>query len=273
MLRTGASGLAFATRCLLSIGAMGPLLMQPAWGQSARDATAAVRGVLRNGRVENWLVFTRSTEEGTTWQYWPRFYIPVDLSGGWRFTQRIDLPVAYTNEPGPQNSAGNWTLGLNDWFIEEIFSTPKVVGNAALLVTMRVVFPTGGLGPFGTGQYEVAPAIGVNYSTRGHSVTISPLARYFIGFAPSDPQVATVRTLDLFPMVTVALGSGWSLSLYSENPIAYDAVTGKWFIPFDALLLKRLDRNLDITVGGAYGFVRDDPQYLYLINASLALHF
>jgi hypothetical protein len=132
---------------------------------------------------------------------------------------------------------------------------------------------TGGLEPFGNSQYEWAPAIGVTYSTPERAVTISPLARYFMSYHASEAAASEVRTLMLFPMVTVGLKDGWSLSFYGENPIVYNAVTSKWFVPIDVLLLKRVSKSLDFTVGGAYGILKDDPQYQYIINASIAFHF
>ena len=44
-------------------------------------------------------------------------------------------------------------------------------------------------------------------------------------------------------------------------------------MPIDVLLLKRVSKSLDFTVGGAYGLVKDDSQYRYIINASVAIHF
>ena len=44
-------------------------------------------------------------------------------------------------------------------------------------------------------------------------------------------------------------------------------------MPIDVLLLKRVSKNLDFTFGGAYGLVRDAPQYKYIINVSVAYCF
>ena len=139
--------------------------------------------------------------------------------------------------------------------------------------SVRFVFPTGGLAPFGNGQYEVAPALGMLYSIPEHALTIGPVARYFMSYHATEGATGKVRTLDLYPIVTFGLKEGWSLSLYSENPIIYNDVTNKWFVPIDVLLHKRVSKSLDLTFGGAYGLVKDVPQYQYIINGSIALYF
>ena len=41
----------------------------------------------------------------------------------------------------------------------------------------------------------------------------------------------------------------------------------------DVLLLKRVGKSVDFTLGGAYGLVKYAPQYKYIINGSIAIHF
>jgi hypothetical protein len=55
------------------------------------------------------------------------------------FMQRIDLPVAYTDSVGAAKSHGEWKSGINDWFIEEIFTTPDVAKNTTLSASVRFV--------------------------------------------------------------------------------------------------------------------------------------
>jgi hypothetical protein len=260
----------------ISLGApFGPFLAKPVHAQSARDAPVAreVPTAAPTSRMENWLIYYNYIDGSEQAQYWPRFYIPFNLPRGWTFTQRIDLPVAYTNSVGPENPTGEWKSGINDWFVEEIFTTPEVAKNTTLAASVRFVFPTGGLGPFGNGQYEWAPGIGLSYSDPERVVTISPFVRYFMSYYSNDESAGKVRTLDLFPTITLGLKDGWSVSFYSENPIAYNDVTNKWFVPIDVLLLKRVSKNIDFTIGGAYGLIKDAPNYQYIINASLAVYF
>jgi hypothetical protein len=222
---------------------------------------------------ENWLVFTRYTNDSGQWQYWPRFYIPFNLPRGWTFTQRIDLPVAYTDVVGPANPGGAWKSGIGDWFIEEYFTTPEVAKNTTVTASVRFVFPTGGSAPFGSSQYQWAPGIGMNYAIPEHGVTIGPYARYFISYHATREGAARVRTLDLFPTVTFGFKDAWALSFYSENPVVYNDAINKWFVPIDVLLTKRVNKSFGFGVGGAYGLVKDDPRYQYVINGRVTFYF
>ncbi len=139
--------------------------------------------------------------------------------------------------------------------------------------SVRFVFPTGGGSPFGSDQYQWAPGVGATYVIPEHRITISPFARYFMSFHATEPGAAKVRKLDLFPTVTFGLADDWSLAFYPENPISYNDVTNKWFVPIDAMLIKRLSKTVEFGFGGAYGLVKDDPQYQYIINGRLTFYF
>jgi len=65
----------------------------------------------------------------------------------------------------------------------------------------------------------------------------------------------------------------WSLALYPENPISYNAATGKWFVPIDAMLVYRISQRVEWGIGGAYAVVRDDSDYKYIVNTRISLYF
>jgi len=224
-------------------------------------------------RFDNWLYFQENTDDSERWQYRPRFFIPFSLPGGWTFTQRADLPVYYTDKVGPENPGGGWESGIGDWFIEEIFATPELAKNFRMSASVRFVFPTGGGSPFGADQYQWAPGVGATYAIPEKKITISPFARYFMSFHATEPGAAKIRKLDLFPTVTFGLPDDWSLAFYPENPITYNDQTNKWFVPIDAMLIKRLSKTVEFGFGGAYGLVKDDPQYQYIINGRLTFYF
>src|SRR5262245_58382316 len=98
-------------------------------------------------RFDNWLYYQRNTDDSTRWQYRPRLYAPFDIGGGWTFTQRVDLPMYYTDRQGPENTSGGWKAGIGDWYVEEGLTTPELTKNLRGNLGVRFVFPTGGLSP------------------------------------------------------------------------------------------------------------------------------
>ncbi len=99
------------------------------------------------------------------------------------------------------------------------------------------MWPTGGQSPFGSEQYQWAPALYLNYHVPdlGYGVTFHPLARYFMSYHASYAGAAMVRKLDLYPTVTLALPAKWFIALYPEYPIEYNQLTRQWFVPFESL--------------------------------------
>jgi hypothetical protein len=151
-------------------------------------AAAAPAQELGTIRFDNWLYFQENPNHTGQWQYRPRFYIPVNLPKGWLFTQRIDLPILYTDRVGPDNPTGEWKSGIGDWFIESGFTTPEVARNLKLYGSVRFVFPTGGEAPFSASQYQWAPAVSAIYGIPDHKITLSPLVRYFSGFGATSSR-------------------------------------------------------------------------------------
>jgi hypothetical protein len=233
-------------------------------------ATAQQLGTVR---FDNWLSFQRNADQSGQWLYQPRFYIPFELSRGWTFTQRIDLPLSYTDEVGTDNPGGGWKGGIGDWFIEEILTSPELAPNFRMWASVRLVFPTGGASPFGAGQYQWAPALSVDYAMPEHGITFSPVARYFMSYHATEPGAGRIRRLDLYPIVTFVLPDSWSLVTYPENGISYNAETHKWFVPLDLMLIKRLTKSTEFGFGAAYTLVKDDPLYRYIVYGRLTFYF
>ena len=238
---------------------------------AAAGAVAQERGPVR---FDNWAYYQRNTDESQQWQYRVRFDVPFRFPSGWEFVQRAYLPLLlYTNRTGAANPDGDWKAGLGDWFFDELFTTPEVAKNVRGMVGVRFVLPTGGRSPFGSGQYQWAPCVGLAYDIPDTGVRVAPLARYFMSFHQSEDGAGQIRRLDLYPTVSKALGSGWMVRAWDENPISYNNVSDKWFVPFDAQLVKRARKDLEFAFGAAYGLVRDDPRYLTLFYGRVSLYF
>jgi hypothetical protein len=224
-------------------------------------------------RFDNWLYFQRNTDDSERWQYRPRVFIPFALDGGGRFTQRIDLPMYYLNRTGADNPNGEWKAGIGDWFMEEIYLSPEIAKNVKWSTSLRLIFPTGGASPFGSNQYQWAPSLGLVYAMPEQKITFNPLLRYFMSYHAAEDGAGRVRRLDIYPTVTLGFAEGWSLAFWQENPIGYNRVSEKWFVPLDLLLVKRLSKDLEFGFGGAYGIEKDDPQFKYIVNGRVTLYF
>lgn len=228
-----------------------------------------------DSRFENWGIFQKDVNGTDQWTYQARLYVPFDLGDGWTFTQRVQLPMTYTNESGPGNPTGTYSGGVGNLFVEEIFETGEVAPKFRLRGSVRVVFPTGKQSPYGDGQYQVAPGAGFGYALPDlwHGVTIDPFVRYFYGFAPSPDSVQTVRKWTIYPAATVKLDPDWSLALYPDNPITYNDRKRSWFVPVDLMFMRSFGA-LRAGIGGAWRLGDSaDPSFRWLIDARLVLAF
>ena len=227
-------------------------------------------------QIENWGYFQRNESGSAEWKLQPRLLVPYRFANDWSFTQRVDLPLVYTDKAGTANPDGTWSFGVGNIFVEEIVESREVADGLRLKTSVRFVFPTGKATPFGSSQYQWAPGVGAVYAMPSllRGVTLAPYVRYFSGFAPTRADVTEVRRFDLYPALDFGLGGCWSLHLYPENPIEYNRSNGAWFVPLDAMVACRLSRTLQWGLGGAYklGDPRDPP-YRYIVDTRLAVRF
>ena len=237
----------------------------------AAPPAAAQLGTIR---FDNWLYYQENFGDTARWQYRPRVFIPYALSNGWTFTQRVDVPIYYTDAAGPENTGGGWKWGVSDMFVEEIFDTPEVAKNVKLRGSFRLVFPTGGQSPFGADQWQVAPGFGGNWKFPdvGRGLTFAPYARYFYGFN-ADHGVTTKRRWDFFPTLTFTLSDTWFLDLWPEQGMSYNIRSGKWFIPVEAMVGNRVSKQWEWSFGGASAVNDQDRSYHWLLQGRVRYYF
>jgi len=229
-----------------------------------------------DARFESWGILQKDVNETEQWTYQARLYVPFSLGDGWTFTQRVQLPMSYTNESGAGNPGGTYSGGIGNGFIEEIFETGDVAPNFRLRGSVRVVFPTGKEAPYGDGQYQVAPGAGFGYAMPDlwRGVTLDPYVRYAYGFSPDPSSVQTIRKWSIYPAATVTLDPQWSLVLYPDNPITYNDRKRSWFVPIDLMVVRKFGGTLEGGIGGAWRIGDSaDASFRWLIDARLAVHF
>lgn len=199
-----------------------------------------------------------------------RYYNPLNL-GSWHGTMRLD--AAYTAAYGPQlpaQSTGTFTPNnamLTIWGGQEGW-----LAN----VGARVLVPLGN-----TGQWLAGPQVNTSYKPAGSGQTllsdISPLARYMMGLNRKAPTPYSLPPIDnhleLYPTVGFNLSPSTQLRLWDENGAVYNSAGGGWFVPIDAMVTQRINKNLLIAIGGAKQVVQTYQLYNWTVYGKISLNF
>ena len=199
-----------------------------------------------------------------------RYYNPLNI-GDWHGTLRLD--TAYTAAYGPLLPAqSTGTYSANNAMVTIWGGKAGWLGN----VGARVVAPLSDVG-----QWLAGPQVSTSFtpasSTKSLLADISPLARYMIGFnakAPSGfspPPLAS--RLELYPTVGVNLGPSTQIRFWDENGVLYNAAGGGWFVPIDAMVTQRINKNLLFAIGGAKQVVQTYQFYNWTVYGKVSLTF
>ncbi|WP_255539389.1 hypothetical protein [Polynucleobacter sp. JS-Safj-400b-B2] len=199
-----------------------------------------------------------------------RYYNPLNI-GNWHGMIRLD--TAYTATYGPQlpaQSTGTFSPnnamltiwgGQADWFAN---------------VGARVFVPLGN-----TGQWLAGPQVSTSFrpADDGQNILsdISPLARYMMGFNRKAPTSSSLPPLDnhleLYPTVGLNLGPSTQLRFWDENGAVYNSAGGGWFVPIDAMVTQRINKNLLIAIGGAKQVIQTYQLYNWTVYGKISLSF
>ena len=206
-----------------------------------------------------------------------RYYNPLEV-GDWRGRIRLDTSyVANYNSNSPSNNAGQYSSGntmMTVWGQDLTFLKPL-----GALVGGRVIFPFGN-----NGQWAVGPQLGWTFKPVVASflqiTDMSPLIRYMYGFdtknnsfSANPSQPALVRNLQIFPTVGFQLTPNTMLRFWDENGMVYNSAGGGWFVPIDAMVTHRLDKNWVVAVGASKQVVQTYQQYDWSTYAKISFNF
>ncbi|MBU3596077.1 hypothetical protein ICN10_06630 [Polynucleobacter sp. 86C-FISCH] len=183
------------------------------------------------------------------------------------------LDTAYTSAYGPLLPAqSSGTYSANNAMVTIWGGKAGWLGN----VGARVVAPLSDVG-----QWLAGPQVSTSFTPASSSKSlladISPLARYMIGFnakAPSGfspPPLAS--RLELYPTVGVNLGPSTQIRFWDENGALYNAAGGGWFVPIDAMVTQRINKNLLLAIGGAKQVVQTYQFYNWTVYGKVSLTF
>lgn len=198
-----------------------------------------------------------------------RYYNPLNI-GDWHGTLRLD--TAYTAAYGPLLPAqSTGTYSANNAMVTIWGGKAGWLGNLGA----RVVAPLSDVG-----QWLAGPQVSTSFtpaSSKSLLADISPLVRYMIGFnakAPSGfspPPLAS--RLELYPTVGVNLGPSTQIRFWDENGALYNAAGGGWFVPIDAMVTQRINKNLLFAIGGAKQVVQTYQFYNWTVYGKVSLTF
>jgi len=195
-----------------------------------------------------------------------RYYNPLNI-GDWHGKVRLDmsytaaygpfLPAQSTGTFSPNNAMITIWGGEADWLANF---------GARLLAPLS-----------NSGQWLAGPQVSSSFkpADSGQNVLadISPLARYMLGFHPKAPagfnSPALVSRLELYPTVGLNLSPSTQIRFWDENGAIYNAAAGGWFIPIDAMLTQRINKNLLVAVGGAKQIVQSYQLYNWSIYGKI----
>mgnify|MGYP000022837323 FL=1 len=207
-----------------------------------------------------------------------RYYQPLQFDR-WRGTMRLD--TSYVSTYGPtlsEQSSGTYNAGntmLTVWG-----NHPNVLKNWEGTLGGRVIFPFGN-----NGQWAIGPQIGTVYVPSKDSSSrlsdFSPLLRYMYGFDskgnslannPNQPPLA--RNLNIFPTLGFNVFPDTQIRLWDENGIILNTGGGGgWFVPLDAMLTHRLNKNFLFAVGASKQVVQSYAVYDWSFYGKLSFNF
>ncbi|MBU3640954.1 hypothetical protein [Polynucleobacter sp. Fuers-14] len=132
-----------------------------------------------------------------------------------------------------------------------------------------------------TGQWLAGPQVSASFKPAGGGQNtlsdISPLARYMMGFNRKAPTSASLppadNHLELYPTVGLNLSSSTQLRFWDENGAVYNLAGGGWFVPIDAMVTQRINKNLLIAIGGAKQVVQTYQLYNWTVYGKISLSF
>lgn len=207
-----------------------------------------------------------STREVTTGTLNLRYDHAFDLPSGWILATRSDLPMLEKNPISASNPNGDYVGGIGDADIQAAL-IHDIDQRWAFGFGMRLIAPTGN-DVLGSGKWQVMPIVGARLAlpeiTSGSY--FEPLLRYDVSVA-GDPTKKNISNLQFAPTLNINLPDRWFVTLFPSTDIRINygdpivGQTGRWFVPFDVRVGKKITENIALSLEVGVPIVRDYPVY------------
>ena len=207
-----------------------------------------------------------STREVTTETLNLRYDHAFDLSSGWIFATRTDLPLLAKNPINASNPNGDYLYSNGDVDAQAALIR-NVNSRLAFGFGMRLIAPTGD-SALGSGKWQVMPIVGARFGLAEISASsyFEPFLRYDVSVA-RDPTRKNISNLQFAPMLNIGLPDRWFVTLFPSPDIRINygdpitGQTGRWFVPFDFRFGKKFNDNIALSLEIGVPIVRDYPVY------------
>jgi hypothetical protein len=215
-----------------------------------------------------------STREVTTETLNLRYDHAFDLPSGWILATRSDLPLLAKNPISASNPNGDYLGGIGDVDVQAAL-IHDIDRRWAFGFGMRLIAPTGD-DALGSGKWQVMPIIGARYALpeiTGGSY-FEPLLRYDVSVA-GDPTKKNISNLQFAPTLNIGLPDRWFVTFYPSTDIRVNygdpitGQTGRWFVPFDIRVGKKLSETIALSLELGVPIVKDYPVYDFKAQARL----
>lgn len=195
-----------------------------------------------------------------------RYDHAFDLPSGWILATRTDLPLVAKNPVNSDNSNGDFQKGIGDADVQAAL-IHNINERWAFGFGMRLIMPTGD-DVLGSGKWQVMPIVGARLALPeiSSSSYFEPLFRYDVSVA-GDPAKKNISNLQFAPMLNIGMPDGWSVTFFPSTDIRINygdpvtGQTGRWFIPFDVRVTKKLTSDLALSLEVGVPIVNEYPVY------------
>jgi len=215
-----------------------------------------------------------STREVTTETLNLRYDHAFDLPSGWILATRSDLPLLAKNPISASNPAGDYVGGIGDVDVQAAL-IHDIDQRWAFGFGMRLVAPTGD-DVLGSGKWQMMPIVGARLALPeiASGSYFEPLLRYDISVA-GDPTKKSISNLQFAPTLNINLPDHWFVTLFPSPDIRINygdpitGQTGRWFVPFDIRVGRKLTETVALSVEVGVPILRDYPVYDFKTQARL----
>ena len=204
---------------------------------------------------------------------------PFKLTKNLKFTTRFDMPFVISTASGPDNLDGRTKAGFGDLLAMGLFIY-NLDDRFACATGAQFTFPTASTDEMGSGKYTILPTIGarmdIHEISRGSFTAM--ILRYNVDYAGNSNR-SHISELQFAPLVLINLPQMWFINLFPSTDIRYNLAderpgdTGRWFIPFDFMVGKMLNKTTVASLEVSIPIIKDYNVYDFKTEARVGFFF